>query len=110
MSSGIPSSPSPLPAVSPSPSSAAIPSTPASNPPAASPGPSATQMPGTSANPPSSGAGGCQNCGGKNSGKGKKQKRGGGLFRGLFGLIGGFFKMLFGGKCSKKPKQNTDKN
>jgi hypothetical protein len=108
MSNSIPSLPASVPVVNPGLSAAASASATSSTPPAASPGPSATQLPGTSATPPSSG--GCQNCGGKNSGKAKKEKKGGGLFAGLFGLIGGFFKMLFGGGRSKKPKQNSNKN
>jgi hypothetical protein len=103
MTNGIPSSHSPLPAANPSPSPAATASATASTPPAASPGPSATQLPGTSATPPSTD-------GSKKPGKPERKKRGGGLFAGLFGLIGGFFKMLFGGGRSKKPKQNSNKN
>ena len=102
MSGSITSLPPPLPVATPSPSSAAATATPpAPTPPPASPStPSATNLPGTTPNKPPSG--GCQNCGGKNSGKEGKKKRGGGLFAGLFGLIGGFFKMLFGGGSKKQ--------
>ncbi len=103
MTSGISNLPPPLPAANPSPSPAASASATASTPPATGQPPSATQMPGTSATPPSTD-------GSKKPGKPERKKRGGGLFAGLFGLIGGFFKMLFGGGRSKKPKQNSDKN